>query len=225
MPFFSVEGFKKKDKARGYYETAVTQDKSQILTRWKDNAPVTLVSSCLGDQPLGKARRYSRTDKKYVHVPQPDVIHRYNRYMGGVDRFDQNLHHCRISIGGKKWYWSIVTWLLDMSLNNAWQLHRKMGGGLSLLKFRREVVIILMMEGASSRNRYSCGASGHHATTGRLSRPGTQELRYSKGEHYVVRRELRRVCGFENCPSKVNSFCDTCNRAVCIEHFKAYHVQ
>jgi hypothetical protein len=47
--------------------------------------------------------------------------------MGGVDW-----------TGGMKWYYSIVTWLLDTSVQNARQLPKKAGGILSALNFRRE---------------------------------------------------------------------------------------
>jgi hypothetical protein len=30
-----------------------------------------------------------------------------------MDIFDQNNNHLRIKIGSKKWYYMIVTWLLD----------------------------------------------------------------------------------------------------------------
>ena len=62
------------------------KDESQIVTRWNDNSAVTLISSCLGDQPMSTAYRYSRTAKKYVEVPQPHIINQYNRHMAGVDR-------------------------------------------------------------------------------------------------------------------------------------------
>ena len=83
-PLTTVDKFKKKE--RGYHETIVLKDESQIVTRWNDNSAVTLISSCLGDQPMSTASRYSRTAKKYVEVPQPHIINQYNRHMAGVDR-------------------------------------------------------------------------------------------------------------------------------------------
>ena len=62
-----VEKFKKKE--RGYHETVVLEDGSQVVTRWNDNAPITLISSILGERPMTIASRFSRTAKKYVDVP------------------------------------------------------------------------------------------------------------------------------------------------------------
>jgi hypothetical protein len=220
-PLTEVEAFKKKE--RGYHEAAVLQDQSQIVVRWNDNAPVTMVSNILGTEPIATCSRYSRTAKKYVDVPQPDIVRKYNASMGGVDRFDQNNNHLRIRIGGKKWYWTIVTWLLDTSLQNAWQLHKKVGGSLTYLNFRREVVCVVLKAGAEVRKRNTSGSSS--GSGGKLSTPGAEEIRFDCVGHFVVvRRNIRKTCSLEGCKTKCQTFCEKCNRAVCADHFKEYHV-
>jgi hypothetical protein len=84
--------------------------------------------------------------------------------MGGVDRQDQKINHLRIKIGGKKCYYSIVLWLLDTFVQNAWQLHKKAGGTLTALNFRREIVYVILRCGAEVRERQSwrqCRQVGH----------------------------------------------------------------
>jgi hypothetical protein len=44
-----------------------------------------------------------------------------------------------IPVGGKKWYWPAVTWLLNTGVDNAWQLHKKSGSIMKLLVFKREL--------------------------------------------------------------------------------------
>ena len=122
-----------KKMPRGCHETVVLEDHSQIVTHWNDNAPVTLLSSVLGDKPISTSSRYSRPSKKYVDIPQPHVVKIYNHHMGGVDRFDQNQIFLRIKVGGKKWYWSACTWLLDAAIQNSWQLRQKAGSKITLL--------------------------------------------------------------------------------------------
>lgn len=217
-PLTGVDKFKKKD--RGYHETVVLKDKSQVITRWNDNAPVTMISSILGDQPMRTASRYLRSAKKYTDIPQPYIVHQYNTYMGGVDRFDQNNNHTRVTIGGKKWYWSVVTWLLDTSVQNAWQLHKKAGGSMTLLEFKRELVCTTLRTVGNSRSRNSSGSSGRMG-----QRPGDVNIRFDRLSHLVEKRPLRRLCAMEGCKVKVATYCDKCDRAVCIDHFKAYHTQ
>jgi N-glycosylase/DNA lyase len=63
--------------------------------------------------------RWSKDDKKKVPVEQPHVYETYNSYMGGVDNVDQNLNAYRIVIKGKKWWWVIFTYLIDLCMVNA----------------------------------------------------------------------------------------------------------
>jgi len=76
--------------------------------------------------------------------------------MGGVDRLDQNIATHRISGRTKKWWWSIFSFLLSATVNNAWLLYHKTDSysvdKLDLLEFmRRTVNAYLQMHG----NRYS----------------------------------------------------------------------
>jgi hypothetical protein len=53
---------------------AVLQDQSQIVVRWNDNAPMTMLSNILGTEPIATCSGYSRTAKKYVDLPQHDIV-------------------------------------------------------------------------------------------------------------------------------------------------------
>ena len=212
-----VDKFKK--MPRGHSETVVLQDKSQVLTRWQDNATVTLLSSLLGDLPRGTAVRYSRDAKKKVDISQPDVVKAYNEKMGGVDRFDQNQNHIRIKVGGKKWYWPIVTWSLDAAVQNSWQLHRQSGGSLSLVQFKRDYVCSVLRQSAANRNNISAANRGH------LSRVGDDNLRFDNIGHYlIVKKDERRQCALTVCKTRCQTYCCKCERALCVYHFHDYHI-
>jgi hypothetical protein len=121
--------------------------------------------------------------------------------MGGVDRLDQNINHLRIRIGGKKWYYCIVTWLLDTAVQNAWQLHLKSGGSLSALNFRREIVCVILRAAAEVSNRTPSG--------GKVATPGEDELRFDGVCHFVVvRRNIRRVCAYKQCKTRCQTRLD-----------------
>ena len=95
--------------------------------------------------PAPSARTGSRVGPPHQYRVQEE---QYNRYIAGGDRFDQNLNHLRVTIGGKKWYWWIVTWLLDTALQNSGQLHKKAGGQMSMLVVR-DVVCTMLRQGAT----------------------------------------------------------------------------
>lgn len=59
--------------------------------------------------------------------------------MGGTDRMDENLSLYRIGIRGKKWWWSIFTWLIDVTIHNSWLTYKKAGHDMRQLQFRREI--------------------------------------------------------------------------------------
>ena len=61
--------------------------------------------------------------------------------MGGTDRMDQNIHAYRVSIRGKKWWcWCLFTWLLDVSITNAWILFQAKKEALPQIDFKRAIV-------------------------------------------------------------------------------------
>ena len=125
-------------------------DGDVLVVTWNDNSPVTMISTADSVYPLSSVKRYKAGQGK-IQLPQPGTIDRYNRFMGGVDRLDQNIGYCRIQIRGKKWYWSLYSFCVDSACQNAWQLHRKMAAqsgetSLDYLNFRRKIVQTYLMK-------------------------------------------------------------------------------
>ena len=187
-------------------------DGQLLLTRWKDNSAVTLASTVLGSHPTSKVRRYSRAQKKPIEVLRPHVVRRYNECMGGTDRMDQHINHCRVAIGGKKWWWSIFTWLLDASIQNAWRLHRSSGGRLTQVDFRRQIVIAILMRAASQRNARRS-----------YLRTDNQNQRLEGIGHLIIRTADRARGLCRKCKSKVTTKCDKCTIFLCVDCFSSFH--
>ena len=57
---------------------------------------------------------------------------------------NQNISSYRINIRSKKWYWPLIAFLLNVTMNYAWQLYRLTPKGkeddVDLLAFTRNVV-------------------------------------------------------------------------------------
>ena len=102
-----------------------------------------MCSNSLGIDPKSTVQRYVASQKKKVNVQQPNAIHEYNQHMGGVDLMDQNVNTLRVAIRGKKWYSSIITYFLDVAVNNAWQLYREADANptMDLLAFRCDITL------------------------------------------------------------------------------------
>ena len=127
---------------RGAYDGAKARFKGKeiFVTQWKDNAVFTLASSLYGVEPLGTKKRWSKTERKHIYIDTPFVVCQYNKNMGGTDRMDQTINAYPVSIRGKKWWWCLFTWLLDVSITNVWILFQAKGEALPQIDFRRAIV-------------------------------------------------------------------------------------
>ena len=63
--------------------------------------------------PVSATQRYDRTEKKTVDVSQPKLLKVYNGGMGRVDLHHWMMSQYEVSIRHKKWYWCLVTRVLD----------------------------------------------------------------------------------------------------------------
>jgi len=77
-----------KKKERGSSDQLVRDDGKIVLVKWFDNKPVNLESSCMGVEPEGCCRRWSKSERKYIDIKQPAIVKNYNAFMGGVDLLD-----------------------------------------------------------------------------------------------------------------------------------------
>ena len=77
------------------------------------------------------------------------MIKNYNKYMGGVDHHGWFLEKHRIAIRGKKWYWCLVTRMIDMAVVNACIIYRLIHGpnSISTKDFRRAVALSYLQKG------------------------------------------------------------------------------
>ncbi|ENN74507.1 hypothetical protein YQE_08906, partial [Dendroctonus ponderosae] len=139
-------------KHRGSYDFRVTDDNSIVTEKWSDNNMVHMASNDYGIFPLHQVSRYSHKGRRRI---QQQTIKNYNIYMERVDRSDQNISLYRIR--GKKWYFPIIVpHLINAAEQNAWQFHRKQGGKLDHLAFRRNVALMLIETNKENRGLNLC---------------------------------------------------------------------
>ncbi|GBP44386.1 PiggyBac transposable element-derived protein 3 [Eumeta japonica] len=132
-----------KKTSRGSYHQYTDMLSEITLVRYNDNNIVTVALTQSGVNPIGKVKRYC--DKQKKDVDQPRCFINYNRYMGGVDRLDQNVGCYRVSIRLKRWYWQLLMFPLNVCVNNAFQLYKMTPAFKSnphdLLSFTRNKVL------------------------------------------------------------------------------------
>ena len=70
-------------------------------------------------EPISSMLCWKKQQKIRSSVSQPHVLSTYNNYIGSVNNHDWLMSKYALSIGGKKWYWPLFTWLLDIAVVNA----------------------------------------------------------------------------------------------------------
>ena len=81
-----------KKKGRGAYDYRIDKNSNIIAVHWFDNKTVNLVSTYAGIEPIGTVRRYDRSLRQHVNVPQPYIVKVYNEDIGGIDKLDMKLY-------------------------------------------------------------------------------------------------------------------------------------
>nr|XP_037291023.1 piggyBac transposable element-derived protein 3-like [Rhipicephalus microplus] len=87
-------------KLREYSAEYVTSD-DVVVVIWKDNNDVSVASNFVGICNEEDVRRWDKTKREHILVKQPEVIAKYNRSMGSVDKMDFLLSLYRTNIRSK----------------------------------------------------------------------------------------------------------------------------
>ena len=111
-----------------------------VADAWRDNKVVTLMSTSTQPGEIGSVMCRQR-DGTRTSVTCPKSIIDYNTYTGGVDRGDQlrGYYHCLSK--SRKFYKYIHHFLLDVTITNAYVLHRNHSHSpsLSVKEFRLQL--------------------------------------------------------------------------------------
>lgn len=183
------------------------------IVRWKDNNVVTMGSNFDVIEPLGKVKRWCNTKKQKVDFDIPRMFVNYNKGMGGVDQMDQSISLHRVAIIGKKWWWVIFTYLLDMAISNAWRLHVLSKSGnvtyMDQLAFRRTIARAYLQPTKTKARLPSSTVVG------------LERKNYGHNPERI-NNPLRCVI----CHNRVRWRCELCTKTLCVERpcFGQWHL-
>ena len=168
----------KKFTPRGSMEHRYNGPACVHLVAWQDNKRVVVASTLYGADPVTTTSRYSRTEGHRVDLPRPAVVKHYNNTMGGVDILDTNVSNCWTKLRGKKWYFSIVLYLLDVSCVNAWLNYRlSVEHPKDYNTFRTEVATSFLAKNDRAKPSVPARGETHHDNVGHLIDFTARELR------------------------------------------------
>ena len=216
-PLQTDESLKKQE--RGFYDYMFDRNNDIFATVWKDNNNVKLLSNYRGSQPTQKVKRWSKQKKMQVTVEQPKCLAEYNSYMGGVDKMDWMINKYRIKIRGKKWYFPIFTYIIDMTVVNAHILYCMANDNIPLLEFRRRIVKCYMSTSSLSDPK----RSGRPSLSKQAKKRVPDEIRKSNTGHYLERTEMGKQRKCAVCKVNVRKQCSRCDVGLHVDCFPKWH--
>ena len=205
---------------------------------WKDNKPVTMLSSDAGVHPISNVKRWDKEAKKKVDIPCPAVIKEYNGKMGGIDKSDMLTHLYKSPMKSRRWYLRLFGYILDVCIANAWILYKRDSKALSekpmpLKNFRLEVSAFA--RGYKTRPARSLRHTPETFVVPKkgqkTSRPA-DNLRYDYSKFhcpmFVKQRMTCKYCSSNKDMHRSRWVCEVCQVALCHSEtrtcFKEFHM-
>jgi hypothetical protein len=99
------------------------QHGEMVCFSWMDKKPVNLLSTF--NDPVEETVIQRRTGKELIDVACPTVVPTYLRTMRAVDVFSQRLSYSKIGRRSKKWFYSLMWFMMDTGIHNAFILYQK----------------------------------------------------------------------------------------------------
>ncbi|KAG0436652.1 PiggyBac transposable element-derived protein 4 [Dictyocoela muelleri] len=90
------------------------KNKTQILI-WQDRKPVVVITNCYNC--------FENVSIKKREIPK--VINEYNKYMGGVDKFDQMIKYYPLKRKTNRWTQKFTIHIFDLLIHNSYVLYKK----------------------------------------------------------------------------------------------------
>ncbi|RXN27706.1 piggyBac transposable element-derived 3-like protein [Labeo rohita] len=142
-------------KERGNHDEVQSRDGKVVLVKCVDNCSVVLASNFVGVGDEDEVQRWDQKEKQYVKIKHPEVVKKYNKAMGGVDKLDQLISLYRIDIRSRKWPLCMIFHVIDVDVVNSWLEYRRdiESKGtqpqkiMDLLEFKMKVAEVLVCAG------------------------------------------------------------------------------
>lgn len=108
---------------RGEWDWVMTRD-GICAVAWRDSQVAQFMSNWHDprEESCGLRRESGYSGRRLISAPK--LASDYNAYMGGVDQLDSLRGSCTCALKSKKWWHSLLWWMLDSSMVNAYQVYK-----------------------------------------------------------------------------------------------------
>lgn len=230
------------DMKQGDFDELTRHDDKVVLVKWKDSRTVLLASTCAGANDVETVKRWSKKEKKYIDVPAPEVVRRYNACMGDVDTCDQLVEYYRVAVKTNKWTLKVSLHMVDLAVANCWLQYRdacrresvQRHDMMSLLDFRLAIAEALCA--SPKRKRISSNSESVPQNQSAAKSPGVAKMpgidkRLDCYDHWPTVDSLAtaRCCRLTGCTSRTRTRCKKCDVYLCLSSekqcFKVFHTK
>jgi len=203
--------------ARGEWVWRQKRDSPLVATSWMDKKPVNLLSTYADAEQGTTIER--RTGSELVEVRCPAVLPLYLRYMRGVDVFAQRQSYSKIGRRSRKWFYSLVWFLLDVAIHNAFILYQQKHNKRSYDEkdFRKALSQQLVL-GFTAR-----GTKGRPAVRAKRRRDSLHRLGHSPEARACQECKRPRESGQHSV--RTHWLCQDCNVHLCLPACYNKHIQ
>lgn len=210
-----------KDKLkRGEYKYCSCNEIS--IVKWQDKKPVFVASNSFDPRKTEIVTRRERDGSKQP-VACPQMVSKYNRFMGGVDSFDQRISCYSIDRKSKRNWFRIFIYFFRASLSNSFICYNDLNQQrMTYLEFLSSISLSLVGDRSSRKRR---GRPVYFSAQKRRriqSTSGNESLSTPLVAHMPVAGPKGR-CGY--CSTKArpifsNIKCSFCNISFCVKQGK-----
>lgn len=156
---------------------------------------------------------------------KPRIVEDYHKHMGYVDKSDRMANSYGISRRSWKWTNKIFFHLLDISILNAFLLHKSAKGKLSHKHFREQLVRDLIFKTQDTNFVHRGTSIGRPSSaTKQLAR-----LEMKNSKHWPSKSQNNRrcrVCSANNKRTRTKYYCEKCDVGLCVEDcFTKWHTR
>ena len=216
----------------------IMDGKTVSAVKWFDNRGVHILSNFVSSQPLAEISRYDRKSQENIMLPCPAAIQYYNKFMGGIDSFDNYIALYRTKIkASKKFYLKIYFHIIDMMVINSWLLYRRESTAMGIPKknlmplwdFKNSIAQTMChVFTAMKRPRFS--EVSHGVPVKKKKGPTavlpTDDVRRDSKDHLPLTQSRGRWKN-PGCTSIVKTYCSKCKVHLCVSEkncFYNFHV-
>ncbi|XP_060880005.1 piggyBac transposable element-derived protein 4-like [Metopolophium dirhodum] len=199
------------------------------IMRWKDRGskPVTLVSNMHNSSDTSTVLRKNGKGER-IQVKCPTGISDYNKYMGGVDKFDQYMSPYSISQKSRKWWIKLFYYMVDTAIVNSYILYKESCNKnkkkyITHLEFRSRLTDELIGNFSCRKKNTSSPHEQRYKKKQKLSIAHDFTAGVNHMPKFIDKYRRCKMCSTKAKEKRSNMICSTCDITLCKQCFVPYH--